>query len=97
MRTLSVKSLFHKFSTDYVFDGESPPYAASAATKPSNRYGETKLLGEQAVRDTHAVESCNSSRRSFTFLRCEAVKLMLVLFLGSRKKTQEKNWCYIVI
>ena len=36
-------------STDYVFDGTSPPYSHLAATKPANRYGETKLAGELAV------------------------------------------------
>jgi hypothetical protein len=41
-------------STDYVFDGESPPYAASAPTRPSNRYGETKLLGENVIRQATA-------------------------------------------
>jgi dTDP-4-dehydrorhamnose reductase len=36
-------------STDYVFDGKSPPYAHDAPTSPVNLYGQTKLQGEQVV------------------------------------------------
>ncbi|KAM5537638.1 hypothetical protein V8D89_008716 [Ganoderma adspersum] len=36
-------------STDYVFDGTSPPYAPSAVTNPLNLYGTTKRDGETAV------------------------------------------------
>ncbi|KAI9438616.1 NAD-P-binding protein [Lactarius indigo] len=36
-------------STDYVFDGTSPPYAPSAPTNPVNLYGITKRDGELAV------------------------------------------------
>jgi dTDP-4-dehydrorhamnose reductase len=39
-----------QFSTDFVFDGtQSHPYAANAATNPSNVYGESKLAGERAA------------------------------------------------
>ena len=38
------------FSTDYVFDGaKDGPYNESDRTGPLNVYGETKLLGEQAI------------------------------------------------
>ncbi|QSX30612.1 SDR family oxidoreductase [Shewanella cyperi] len=37
-------------STDYVFDGTEPPYSEDASPNPVNFYGETKLMGEQAVR-----------------------------------------------
>ncbi|KAK7034492.1 hypothetical protein VNI00_012339 [Paramarasmius palmivorus] len=36
-------------STDYVFDGTSPPYTPSAQTNPLNLYGQTKKDGEEAV------------------------------------------------
>ncbi|KAL5480996.1 hypothetical protein ACEPAI_9937 [Sanghuangporus weigelae] len=36
-------------STDYVFDGTSPPYAPSATPNPVNLYGRTKRDGEIAV------------------------------------------------
>jgi len=36
-------------STDYVFDGTSPPYAPSAETRPLQLYGQTKRDGEVAV------------------------------------------------
>jgi len=38
-------------STDYVFDGTSPPYSTSSATNPLNLYGVTKRDGELAVLD----------------------------------------------
>ena len=37
-------------STDYVFDGDAPPYKANAQPHPLNLYGRTKLDGERAVR-----------------------------------------------
>ncbi|KAJ7512754.1 hypothetical protein B0H11DRAFT_1947245 [Mycena galericulata] len=36
-------------STDYVFDGTSPPYAPAAKTNPLQLYGQTKLEGEVRI------------------------------------------------
>jgi len=36
-------------STDYVFDGKSPPYAVDAVPNPLNMYGKTKLEGEKVT------------------------------------------------
>lgn len=38
-------------STDFVFDGENPPYDENSAPNPINWYGVTKLEGEKAVQD----------------------------------------------
>lgn len=45
---------FIYLSTDYVFDGRSPPYAIDAPTAPLNAYGRMKLAGEDAVRAAYS-------------------------------------------
>ncbi|MCX4151926.1 MULTISPECIES: dTDP-4-dehydrorhamnose reductase [Paraburkholderia] len=48
--TQRIGGLFVHYSTDYVFDGSnSGAYLESDPTCPVNAYGESKLLGEQAV------------------------------------------------
>jgi S-adenosylmethionine synthetase len=44
-------------STDYVFDGTSPPYQVDSVPHPLNFYGETKLQGEIQV-SAHASQFC---------------------------------------
>ncbi|KAL0077766.1 hypothetical protein F4703DRAFT_1933649 [Phycomyces blakesleeanus] len=41
-------------STDYVFDGTSPPYEVTDKPNPLNFYGETKLGGEEAIREVNS-------------------------------------------
>ena len=51
-----IDALLVHFSTDYVFDGsKSAPYEESDKTAPINVYGETKLAGERAIRDSGAL------------------------------------------
>lgn len=43
-------ALFVHYSTDYVFDGESPrPYVETDATNPQSSYGRSKRAGEEAI------------------------------------------------
>jgi dTDP-4-dehydrorhamnose reductase len=45
---------FIHFSTDYVFDGEHGQYRESDTPNPSNYYGLTKTVGEEAALNAHA-------------------------------------------
>ena len=40
-------------STDYVFDGKSPPYKPLDKPNPLNKYGKSKLAGEQVMLKSH--------------------------------------------
>lgn len=48
---------FIYISTDYVFDGRTPPYADNAQPNPLNDYGRMKLAGEEVVRQTYSEKS----------------------------------------
>ena len=37
-------------STDYVFDGSSPPYKPHDEANPLNKYGKSKLAGEEVLK-----------------------------------------------
>lgn len=40
-------------STDYVFDGTSPPYEVDDKPNPLQFYGQTKLDGENVIREVY--------------------------------------------
>lgn len=40
-------------STDYVFDGTTPPYEVEDKPNPLNFYGQTKLDGEEAIKSVY--------------------------------------------
>ena len=46
-------STFIHISTDYVFDGTSPPYRERDEPRPLNAYGEQKLRSEHAALAAH--------------------------------------------
>lgn len=58
---------FIYISTDYVFDGMSPPYATDAKTAPLNAYGRMKLAGEEAVRAAYSDSAVGEN--AFAILR----------------------------
>lgn len=45
-------------STDYVFDGKSPPYHVDGQPNPLNSYGQSKLEGEKLTRSVLPDDSC---------------------------------------
>jgi len=48
-----LNAVFIHFSTDYVFDGrKGTPYIETDATRPLNWYGESKLMGEDNIKQT---------------------------------------------
>ncbi|MFB2685574.1 dTDP-4-dehydrorhamnose reductase family protein [Shewanella mangrovisoli] len=74
-------------STDYVFDGTTPPYAEDAAPHPVNFYGESKLQGETFVLNTDsgfAVLSLPILYGEVTQLSESAVLVLINQLLDSR-------------
>ncbi len=77
-------ALLVHFSTDYLFDGrKSEPYTEEDRPNPLNFYGETKLAGEMAIRETGAAHlilrtswlyGLRGSNFFLTFLRLLAEK-----------------------
>ena len=50
-----INAVIVHYSTDYVFDGEKgSPYVEEDSPNPINIYGQTKLAGERAIRETGA-------------------------------------------
>ena len=54
-KTLKYKLVY--ISTDYVFDGTSPPYTPASTTNPVNLYWKTKRDGELAVLGVPSAQS----------------------------------------
>ena len=54
-------------STDYVFDGRSPPYKIDSEPNPLNKYGKSKLDGEKVV-----LEASKGARDRSKFIHTDA-------------------------
>jgi len=55
MHCAETNKILINISSDYVFDGLKGNYIESDPTNPINKYGESKMLGEQAIQE-HAEE-----------------------------------------
>jgi len=53
-----VGAAFIYISTDYLFDGQSPPYFPDSPVNPLNAYGSQKARGEWAARASHPGVFC---------------------------------------
>ena len=70
-------------STDFVFDGEgSVPIDEKTAPNPIEWYGQTKLLGEEVVRNS--AQSWTIMRIAFPYLREEGARPDLVVTIRKR-------------
>nr|CAD7568676.1 unnamed protein product [Timema californicum] len=56
----TIKAPMIYISTDYVFDGKSPPFSEDDTPNPLNLYGKTKLQGELATLSVNPGENFNS-------------------------------------
>ncbi len=65
-------------STDYVFDGNNPPYGESDETNPLNFYGKSKLDGEKVV-----LETSTSKVLSYHFLHLGQIKFFMFVIYGA--------------
>ena len=43
-----------RYSTDYIFDGQSGPYSEEDKPNPLSYYGQTKLLSEEIIQESGA-------------------------------------------
>ncbi|KAK5583888.1 hypothetical protein RB653_005492 [Dictyostelium firmibasis] len=59
----SVNSTLFYISSDYVFDGENPPYDIDAKTNPLSFYGKTKEESEQSI-----IKASKSDPSSFRYI-----------------------------
>ena len=58
--SVAVNATVLYISTDYVFDGTSPPYNEDDDTNPLNDYGLSKLEGEKIVLSVNSSEFFHS-------------------------------------
>ena len=63
-------------STDYVFDGKSPPYTVDSQPNPLNKYGMSKLAGEKVVQE--ASKGCIINISSFMVMNYFDIYLILL-------------------
>jgi dTDP-4-dehydrorhamnose reductase len=55
-------------STDFVFDGrKSSPYLPTDRTNPTSMYGESKLAGEQKIREINGLKNCAIMRTAWVY------------------------------
>lgn len=95
-------------STDYVFDGKSPPYAVDAVPNPLNLYGKTKLEGEKVtlevgkgnilMNDHKYLSKCNIGMEFVTRMTpIEKAKCVEKSFLHSNETVVKHKWVVLYL
>ena len=82
-------------STDYVFDGSTPPYLPNAAPNPLNFYGQSKLDGENAVRQINpdaAILRVPILYGPVDFLGEDAISVIAANLLKANEPVVLDNW-----
>lgn len=85
--TKKKKAKFIYISTDFVFDGDSPPYFEDSSPHPISYYGQTKLEGEKIVKDQAMIVRLSYPYRSPYPLKKDFVQ-GIVNMLKQGKKLQ---------
>ncbi|KAI9307543.1 RmlD-like substrate binding domain-containing protein [Cunninghamella echinulata] len=83
-------------STDYVFDGNHPPYDENSTPNPINFYGESKFAGEQAIKKVN--DDAIILRVPILYGQVEyngesAVNILIDVVKNNAKKAEMDNVC----
>jgi len=85
------KKPFIYISTDFVFDGHTPPYVETSTPSPISVYGKSKHAGELAVKDRGMIVRISYPYRSVFAAKKDIVRTILAALKQNKKLTMVKN------